>query len=160
VIAWEHETTIGQEIAITQDDVRQIQLAKAPLYAAAHYLLAALGLERPDRILLAGGFGTHIDPTKAMLLGMLPDCPLDRVHAVGNSAGDGARIALLNRDKRQQARDILQRIQRIELPAQPDFQDQFMAALHFPHMTDPYPSLEGIAPPREESDIHTRLFRK
>ncbi len=160
VIAREHETTIGREIAITQDDVRQIQLAKAPLYVASHYLLAALGLERPDRILLAGGFGTHIDPAKAMLIGMLPDCPLDRVHGVGNSAGDGARIALLNRDKRREARDLLGRIRRIELPVQPGFQDQFLAALHFPHMTDPFPSLEGLAPPREKSDIHERLFRK
>lgn len=160
VIAWADETTIGREILISQDDVRQIQLAKAPLYAAAHYLLQAFGLERPDRILLAGGFGTHIDPLKAMLLGMLPDCPLDRVHGVGNSAGDGARIALLNRSKRQQARELLERIQRIELPVQPDFQDQFMLALHFPHMTDPYPHLAEIAPPREKNNMHERLFRK
>jgi uncharacterized 2Fe-2S/4Fe-4S cluster protein (DUF4445 family) len=160
VIAWEHETTIGRDIVITQDDVRQIQLAKAPLYVAAHYLLDAFGLERPDRILLAGGFGSHIDPAKAMLLGMLPDCPLDRVHGVGNSAGDGARIALLNHDKRQEARDILQRIQRIELPIQPDFQDRFMAALYFPHMTDPFPNLAGFAPSREKSDMAERLFRK
>jgi len=160
VIAREHETTIGREIAITQDDVRQIQLAKAPLYVAAQYLLEALGLEKPDRILLAGGFGTHIDPAKAMLLGMLPDCPLDRVHAVGNSAGDGARIALLNRDKRKDAADILNHIQRIELPIQPEFQDRFMAALYFPHMTDPYPSLAGYAPTREASDVAERLFRK
>jgi len=160
VIAREFETTIGREIAITQDDVRQIQLAKAPLYVAAQYLLEALGLEKPDRILLAGGFGTHIDPAKAMLLGMLPDCPLDRVHAVGNSAGDGARIALLNRDKRTDAADILNHIQRIELPIQPGFQDRFMAALYFPHMTDPYPSLAGYAPAREASDVAERLFRK
>jgi uncharacterized 2Fe-2S/4Fe-4S cluster protein (DUF4445 family) len=160
VVAYEHETTIGREIAITQDDVRQIQLAKAPLYVASHYLLKAFGLERPDRILLAGGFGTRIDPAKAMLIGMLPDCPLDRVHAVGNSAGDGARIALLNRHKRREAAELLKRIQRIELPAQPDFQDQFMLALHFPHMTDPFPSLAGLAPAREQSDMSERLLRK
>jgi uncharacterized 2Fe-2S/4Fe-4S cluster protein (DUF4445 family) len=107
VLARAEQTTIGREIPITQEDVRQIQLAKAPLYVAAHYLLHQFGLERPDRILLAGGFGSHIDPAKAMLLGMIPDCPLDRVHSVGNSAGDGAWLALVNRDKRREAADLL-----------------------------------------------------
>ena len=150
--------TIGRPIPITQEDVRQIQLAKAPLYVAAKYLLNRFGVERPDRILLAGGFGSHIDPEKAMLLGMIPDCPLDRVHAVGNSAGDGARIALLNRDKRGEAAQLLQRLERIELPAQPGFQDQFTLALHIPHMVDPYPNLEGRSPPRDIDPMVYRLF--
>lgn len=158
VLAEAEQTTIGREIPITQEDVRQIQLAKAPLYVAAHYLLAAFGLEQPDRVLLAGGFGSHIDTEKAMLLGMIPDCPLDRVHAVGNSAGDGARIALLNRDRRREAVDLLERIERIELPVQPGFQDQFVLALHLPHMTDPYPHLEGLGPAREVDPMAARLF--
>ncbi|HEC22730.1 MAG TPA: DUF4445 domain-containing protein [Chloroflexi bacterium] len=158
VLAEAEQTTLGRPIPITQDDVRQIQLAKAPLYVAARYLLRAFGLERPDRILLAGGFGSHIDPVKAMLIGMIPDCPLDRVYAVGNSAGDGARIALLNRDKRREAVELLNRIERIELPAQPGFQDQFMLALHLPHMVDPYPNLEGVAPPRTVASVVERLF--
>ena len=140
--------TIGQAIPITQEDIRQVQLAKAPLYVAAQYLLREFGLERPDIILLAGGFGTHIDPEKAMLLGMIPDCPLDRVHAVGNAARDGACPALLSRVKREEAEALLERIERIELPAQPGFQDQFTLALHIPHMVDLYPSLEGPAPPK------------
>ena len=150
VLAEAGQTTLGREIPITQEDVRQIQLAKAPLYVAAHYLLRAFDLERPDRVLIAGGFGSRIDPEKAMLLGMIPDCPLDKVHAVGNSAGDGALIALVNRDKRLEAVELSRRIQRIELPAQPGFQDQFILALHLPHMTDPYPHLEGLAPPRQQ----------
>lgn len=150
--------TIGRPIPITQEDVRQIQLAKAPLYVAAKYLLHAFGRERPDRILLAGGFGSHIDPEKAMLLGLLPDCPLERVHAVGNSAGDGARIALLNRDKRREALELLGRLERIELPARPGFQDQFTLALHLPHMVDAFPSLEGLAPRRDIDPMANRLF--
>jgi uncharacterized 2Fe-2S/4Fe-4S cluster protein (DUF4445 family) len=150
--------TIGRDIPITQEDIRQVQLAKAPLYVAAQYLLREFGLERPDRILLAGGFGTHIDPEKAMLLGMIPDCPLDRVHAVGNAAGDGARLALLSRVKRADAEALLARIERIELPAQPGFQDQFTLALHIPHMVDLYPSLEGLAPPRGIDPMVARLF--
>ncbi len=158
VLAETHQTTIGREIPITQEDVRQIQLAKAPLYVAAHYLLHEFGLERPDRILLAGGFGSHIDPLRAMLIGMIPDCPLDRVHAVGNAAGDGAWLALVNRDCRQEARDLLRRLERIELPALPGFQDQFMLALHFPHMVDPYPNLAKIAPAREIDPMVARLY--
>ncbi|MCC6905191.1 MAG: DUF4445 domain-containing protein, partial [Anaerolineae bacterium] len=82
------EPAPGQRIAITQEDIRQVQLAKAPLYVAAHYLMAAFGIERPDRILLAGGFGSRIDPLRALILGMIPDCPPERVLAVGNAAGD------------------------------------------------------------------------
>ncbi len=158
VLAEAEQTSIGREIPITQEDVRQIQLAKAPLYVAAHYLLARLGLQQPDRILLAGGFGSHIDPLKAMLIGMIPDCPLDHVHAVGNAAGDGAWLALVNRDRRLEASRLLQRIERIELPAQAGFQDQFMLALHFPHMLDPYPHLEDVAPPRTIDPLVARLY--
>jgi uncharacterized 2Fe-2S/4Fe-4S cluster protein (DUF4445 family) len=153
------QTSSGSEIPITQEDVRQIQLAKAPLYVAAHYLLKTFGLEHPDRILLAGGFGSYIDPLKAMMVGMIPDCPLDRVHAVGNSAGDGARLALLDREKRREAVELLGRLERIELPVQPGFQDQFMLALSFPHMLDPYPHLEGFAPPRKTDPMAKRFIR-
>jgi uncharacterized 2Fe-2S/4Fe-4S cluster protein (DUF4445 family) len=158
VLAGESETVSGHAIHINQYDVRQIQLAKAPLYVASRYLLQVFGAKHPDRILLAGGFGSYIDPLKAMLIGMIPDCPVDRVHAVGNSAGDGARIALLNRDKRAEARALLGRIERIELPAQPGFQDQFMLALNFPHMLDPFPHLEGIAPERVVDPAVRRLY--
>jgi uncharacterized 2Fe-2S/4Fe-4S cluster protein (DUF4445 family) len=158
LLASEEETSLGRGIKINQDDIRQVQLAKAPLYVASRYLLGVFGVERPDRILLAGGFGSYIDPLKAMLLGMIPDCPVDRIHSVGNSAGDGARIALLNRDKRAEARALLDRIERIELPAQPGFQDQFMLALNFPHMIDPFPHLDGIAPERVVDPNVKRLF--
>jgi uncharacterized 2Fe-2S/4Fe-4S cluster protein (DUF4445 family) len=137
-----------RRVAVTQEDIRQLQLAKAPLYAAAHFLLQAAGLDRPDRIYLAGGFGANIDPLKALLIGMVPDCQVERIHTVGNAAGDGARLALLDREKRAEAVQLASRMVRIELPVQPGFQDQFMLALNFPHMTHPYPSLDGIAPPR------------
>lgn len=158
VLAEAGQTASGVEITITQEDIRQLQLAKAPLYVAAHYLLKTLGLARPDRILLAGGFGTHIDPLKAMIVGMIPDCPLERVHTVGNSAGDGALIALLDREKRAEAARLAESIDRLELPAQPGFQDQFFLALHFPHMLDPYPSLKDQAPPREPDPIAWEWF--
>ena len=84
-------------IAITQNDVRAIQLAKAALYAGTRLLMDKLGIDHVDRIRLAGAFGSHIDVKFAMILGLIPDCPLDKVQSAGNAAGTGARIALLNR---------------------------------------------------------------
>ncbi|MBI5829781.1 MAG: DUF4445 domain-containing protein [Chloroflexi bacterium] len=146
VIAWAGETSIGRDIPITMRDVRQIQLAKAALYVAARILLREMGIRRPDKIILAGGFGSYIDRTKAMILGMIPDCPLENVYAIGNAAGDGARIALLNKNKRREAMEVARSIQRIELPTDPDFQNQFMLALNFPHMSDPFPHIAHLIP--------------
>jgi uncharacterized 2Fe-2S/4Fe-4S cluster protein (DUF4445 family) len=149
VLAWAAETSIGRDIPITLHDVRQIQLAKGALYVAARILLREMGIAHPDKIILAGGFGTYIDKTKAMILGMIPDCPLENVYAVGNSAGDGARIALLNKHKRQEAVEVARRVERIELPVDPDFQNQLMLALNFPHMVDPFPHIADLIPFRQ-----------
>jgi uncharacterized 2Fe-2S/4Fe-4S cluster protein (DUF4445 family) len=134
VIAFAKETFIGSDLVITQKDVRQIQLAKGALYVAARTLLNHFGLQAPDKILLAGAFGTYIDRKSALLIGMIPVCPLENIFAVGNSAGDGARIALLNVNKRREAREIAARVTRYELPADPDFQDQFIRSMNFPEL--------------------------
>ncbi len=144
VLAWPHETSTGQEIALYTDDVRAIQLAKAALYSSARILMRRRGVERIDRIILAGAFGSYIDPERAMTIGMLPDCDLSRVYAVGNAAGDGARIALLNRRKRLEAAEVARRVEFVETAAEPDFQDQFMTAIYLPHMFDEFPHLEPI----------------
>jgi uncharacterized 2Fe-2S/4Fe-4S cluster protein (DUF4445 family) len=158
VLAWAAETSIRRDIPITMRDVRQIQLAKAGLYVAARILLREMGLARPDKVILAGGFGSYIDKTKAMILGMIPDVPLENVYAVGNAAGDGARIALLNAAKRQEASEVARRIQRIELPADPDFQNLFMQALSFPHMADPFEHIAHLIP-RRERDPRVKRFQ-
>jgi uncharacterized 2Fe-2S/4Fe-4S cluster protein (DUF4445 family) len=101
-----------------------------------------LGIERVDRIVLAGAFGSVIDPLYAMILGMIPDCDLDRVSPAGNAAGDGARIALLNKTKRAEAVKVARWVQHVDLPLEEAFQELFMAALEFPHTTDPFPHLE------------------
>ncbi len=160
VIAWERETSIGRDIPITLRDVRQIQLAKAALYVAARILLREMGIQRPDKVLLAGGFGSYIDKTKAMILGMIPDCPLENVHAIGNAAGDGARIALLNRTKRREAAEIARRVHRIELPMDADFQNQFMLALNFPHMCDPFPHIERLIPSQQPDPLAANFLNK
>jgi uncharacterized 2Fe-2S/4Fe-4S cluster protein (DUF4445 family) len=139
-------TTSGEPILVTQDDVRNIQLAKAALYAGAKLLMNRANISGVDHISLAGAFGSTIDPQYAMVLGLIPDCALESVKAVGNAAGDGARIALLNRNKRQEAQWIAHRIKYIETAVDPKFQDEFVSAIHIPHAKDPFPHLEGLLP--------------
>jgi uncharacterized 2Fe-2S/4Fe-4S cluster protein (DUF4445 family) len=157
VVAWANDTSIRRDIAITLNDVRQIQLAKAALYTAAQILLKDLGIDVPDKVILAGAFGSHIDKTKAMMIGMIPDCPLERVYSVGNAAGDGARIALLNRNKRLEAQQVARTIRRIELPVDPDFQNEYIAAMNLPHMEHRFTALEGLIPAHSPDPLAARL---
>jgi uncharacterized 2Fe-2S/4Fe-4S cluster protein (DUF4445 family) len=146
LLALPEQTVSGQALYVTQDDVRNIQLAKAALYAGAKLLMKRAGVERVERIVLAGAFGSYIDPLYALVLGLIPDCDPQKIVAVGNAAGDGARIALLDRQKRREAQELAVRAQYIETAVAADFQDEFVGAIHIPHATDPYPHLEGILP--------------
>lgn len=132
VVAWADQTDLGVDLCLTQQDVRQIQLAKGALYVAAESLLRQFDLEAPDKILLAGAFGSYIDKGNAIYVGMIPKIPLERVFVVGNSAGDGAWISLLNVDKRRLAAEVAGRLTRHELPADPDFPNRFVRAMAFP----------------------------
>ena len=129
------------EIAVAQNDVRAIQLAKAALYAGARLLMDRLGVDAVDRVTLAGAFGSVIDPKYAMALGMIPDCDLAKVSSAGNAAGTGARIALLNRAARAEIEEVVKRIEKIETAVEPDFQRHFVDAMAIPHATAPYPNL-------------------
>ena len=159
VIAWAEETSIGRDIPITQQDVRQIQLAKAALFVAARTLLKRSNLQSPDKIILAGGFGSYIDKEKAMLIGLIPDCELKNVYAVGNAAGDGARIALLNIEKRNEIDSVTRKVERFELPTDPEFQNQFMMATSFPHMSEPFEHIAHLIPHRK-ADPMAKNFMK
>ncbi|MFN8624874.1 MAG: ASKHA domain-containing protein [Candidatus Binatia bacterium] len=141
VVAWAEQTAIGIDITVTQEDVRAIQLAKAALYTGGQLLLRRFGIARPDRVTLAGAFGSVIDVERALWLGMFPDCGIENVRAVGNAAGDGARIALLNRHKRAEAERMARQVEYVELTAEPGFMDAFVDATHLPHATDHFPSL-------------------
>jgi uncharacterized 2Fe-2S/4Fe-4S cluster protein (DUF4445 family) len=132
------------ELRIHQNDVRAIQLAKAALYAGARLLMDHLGVERVDRITLAGAFGSHIDTTYAMVLGLIPDCDLAKVSAAGNAAGTGARIALLNRTARTEIEQLVKRIEKIETAVEPRFQEHFVGAMAIPHQSAPYPNLAAV----------------
>lgn len=133
-------------ITITQNDVRAIQLAKAALYAGAALLMDKLNVTHIDRIVLAGAFGTHIDPKYAMIIGMIPDCALDKVYAAGNAAGTGARIALLNQQSRDDIQRIVKTITKVETAVEPRFQEHFIKAMALPHADAPYPQLQAEVP--------------
>ncbi len=133
-----------QRLMITQNDVRAIQLAKAALNAGILLLMERLGVEKVDRIRLAGAFGSHIDVKYAMVLGMIPDCVLSEVTSAGNAAGTGARIALLDSRSRKTIQDIVRRIEKIETAIEPRFQAHFVDSMAIPHKTHPYPNLRQV----------------
>ena len=135
-------------IRVTQNDVRAIQLAKAALYAGVRLLMDHLRVDRVDTIRLAGAFGSHIDVKYAMILGLIPDCPLEQVSSAGNAAGTGARIALLDRKARGEIEDVVRRIEKIETAVEPRFQAHFVDAMAIPHRTAAYPNLsQAVALP-------------
>ncbi|MDE0513249.1 MAG: ASKHA domain-containing protein [Gammaproteobacteria bacterium] len=131
-------------ISVTQNDIRQIQLAKAALYAGVKLLMDRMGITSVDRIRLAGAFGSHIDVRLAMVLGMIPDCPLQQVASVGNAAGTGARIALLNNESREEIETVVRKIEKIETAVETKFQEYFVNAMAIPHKTDSFPNLEKV----------------
>jgi uncharacterized 2Fe-2S/4Fe-4S cluster protein (DUF4445 family) len=130
-----------QELTIRQTDVRAIQLAKAALYAGIKLLMDKKGIDHVDSISFAGAFGTFIDPKYAMVLGLIPDCDLANVKAVGNAAGYGAKMALLNRDYRREIEETVTRIDKIETALEPDFQRHFVNAMALPNKVEPFPKL-------------------
>jgi uncharacterized 2Fe-2S/4Fe-4S cluster protein (DUF4445 family) len=147
VLAWSDETSIGKDIVITQRDVRQIQLAKGALHAGCKLMMRRMKMDRLGKIKIAGAFGTHVERTKALIMGLFPDCEIDKIVSVGNAAGDGCRAALLNRGKREEANWVSRNVEYIELTVEADFQRQFLECMQIPHMKDAFPHLERIVRP-------------
>lgn len=132
------------DLVIKQNDVRAIQLAKAALYAGVRLLMGKLGVDHVDQIKLAGAFGNFIDPKYAMVLGLIPDCALDKVSAVGNAAGTGARMALLNHRYRKEIETVVRRIEKIETALEADFQVHFVNAMAMPNKIESFPKLASV----------------
>jgi uncharacterized 2Fe-2S/4Fe-4S cluster protein (DUF4445 family) len=144
VLAWASETSIGQDVTVTQGDVRALQLAKGALYTGAKLMMKRLGITTLDKVILAGAFGSHIDREASLMLGMFPDCSMDKIYAVGNAAGDGSRMALLNRGKRIEANEKARWVEFVEIATDPAFEKEFMMAMHIPHMKDKFPNLKEL----------------
>jgi uncharacterized 2Fe-2S/4Fe-4S cluster protein (DUF4445 family) len=160
----ENETNNSQSqssILITQNDIRQIQLAKAALYAGVKLLMDKLAIEKIDRIRLAGAFGSHISVRHAMILGLIPDCVLDQVSSAGNAAGTGARIALLNQHSRGMIEKLVTEIEKIETAMEPRFQEYFVDAMAFPNKTDTFANLFSVVKrPLEKKLLSAKSGRK
>ncbi|WP_417270595.1 ASKHA domain-containing protein [Celeribacter sp.] len=134
----------GSVIEVTQGDIRAIQLAKSALYAGARLLMDEFGTDEVERVVLAGAFGAHISPKHAMVLGMIPDCPLEHVTSAGNAAGTGAQIALLNVAARREVEALVHQITKVETAIEPKFQEHFVNANGIPHATAPFAQLRTV----------------
>jgi uncharacterized 2Fe-2S/4Fe-4S cluster protein (DUF4445 family) len=134
----------SHELRITQADVRAVQLAKAALRAGIDLLYERAGVDHVDEIRLAGAFGAHIDPQYAMVLGLVPDGPLEQIRSVGNAAGAGAVRALVSRSERTRMEILARSVSKIETATEPRFQTLFVDALAFPHRTAPTTQLARI----------------
>ncbi len=141
-------------LCITQNDVRAIQLAKAALRAGIELLFDHAGITEVSDIRLAGAFGSHIDPVYALLLGLVPDCPVEHVRSVGNAAGSGAVRALLSVAARHEMEAAVREVVKVETATEPTFQAKFVAAMAFPHAIARSPHLAAVVtlPERTSSD--------
>ena len=131
-------------LRITQNDVRAIQLAKAALRAGIDLLMTHAGIAEVHDIRLAGAFGAHIDPVRALVLGLVPDAPVGGVRSVGNASGAGAARLLLSAAQRHEIERLSERIVKIETATEARFQELFVAAMAFPHDTAPTPHLAQV----------------
>ncbi len=153
----------GDRIAVTQNDIRAIQLAKAALRAGIDLLVEHAGNPPISEIRLAGAFGAHIDPLHAMVLGLVPDCRLDHIKAVGNAAGTGAVQALLSRSLRAEMEQAVGDVVKIETATEPRFQELFVAAMAMPHASAEMPylaALVNLPEPVERADSGGRNRRR
>ncbi|NLE76947.1 MAG: DUF4445 domain-containing protein [Chloroflexi bacterium] len=123
----------GRAVAVTQHDIRELQLAKGAIRSGIETLLqdAQIAAADVDEVIIAGAFGTYIDVDNAMTIGLLPRLPLERVSQVGNAAGAGARLALVSQAKRQEAQEVAARVRYLELARAPRFMRNFAEGMSF-----------------------------
>lgn len=132
VVAWKQETSTRDDIVFTQKDVRQVQLAKAALHGGCRVLMSHLNIDVLRGLTIAGAFGMHIDKESALTLGLFPQCEPNNIGMVGNAAGHGAYLSLVDRSKRDEADRVARMVKHIELAMEEDFQSEFMKALAIP----------------------------
>ena len=145
-VMYDASETGGPKITVTNPDIRAIQMAKAALYSGARLLMDKFGVDTVDQVVLAGAFGAHISPKHAMVLGMIPDVPFEKVTSAGNAAGSGARIALIDTSQRAEIEETVRRIEKIETAIEPKFQEHFVNASAIPNSDDPFTLLREKIP--------------
>jgi uncharacterized 2Fe-2S/4Fe-4S cluster protein (DUF4445 family) len=146
VLAGGKKTSSGEDIAINQHDIQEIQLAKAAIFTGVSILMRKLGLRASEinRVYAAGAFGTYVDATSAIGIGMYPDVPVERIKFIGNAAGSGARLCLKSTKVRDLADKLSRRVEYVELAAEKSFQNEFAMAMFLPHRDKSrFPSYHG-----------------
>ena len=143
IIAYKEETSLNKEITITQNDIRQLQMAKAAFYSGVRLILKKLGENlKIQQVFLAGAFGNYINAKNAKFIGMIPDIQDEKIHQIGNAAGIGAQHCLLNKELRNKAQKLLNKIQYVEIAVEEGFQKEYAEAMYFPHYSlDLFPNL-------------------
>ncbi len=128
------ESGAPREITLTQDDVRQVQLAKGAIASGIAMLQHVAGVPdaRVSELMLAGGFGNYLSIASAVRIGLIPDLPRERIRYVGNAASLGAQLSLLSETERTRAEEIARRIEHVSLAAHPDFEQIFVDCMNFP----------------------------
>jgi uncharacterized 2Fe-2S/4Fe-4S cluster protein (DUF4445 family) len=136
VLAWAEESGSGKPIVLTQRDIRELQFAKGSIAAGIEVVMNELGIGVNDLvdIYLAGSFGNYINPQSARVIGLVPPLPVERIKAVGNTAGEGAKIALLSFRERQVGESLPHIVEYHELSGRADFNDSFIDVLAFPDL--------------------------
>ena len=124
---------LGSDVILTQQDIREVQLAKGAIRAGAETLMQSMGLAASDLdgVLLAGAFGSYIDKLSALEIGLLPDVSPEKIASVGNAAGAGASMALMSAAARKNAEVLAAEVKHIELSANPQFQEKYIEAMGF-----------------------------
>lgn len=142
-------TDAETNVVLTQQDIRALQFAKGSIAAGVEVLMQQMGVTADDlhEILLGGSFGSYINPASARAIGLVPWLPVERIVAVGNSAGEGAKIALLSFREREAANRIPDFIEYVELSGRSEFNDIFTETLAFPELRDELPSLSALDSP-------------
>jgi uncharacterized 2Fe-2S/4Fe-4S cluster protein (DUF4445 family) len=135
VLVREGESPAGQEIVFTQKDAAEVQMAKAAIRAGTAVLGEWFG-EEAEEILLAGAFGNYADSDDCRVLGLIPDLPAGKVRGVGNAAGYGACLALLDAGKAREADRIARKMEYVELGGNSRFQEWLVSSLLFPGAKD------------------------
>jgi len=136
VLIFREETSTGkEEIVLTQDDVREIQKAKAAMYGGYNTLMKLGKFKKEDlnEIIIAGAFGNYIDPESARTIGMIPEIPLNKISFLGNTAGSGARMCLKSLDARTEAQRIDATMKYAELAVEPIFEEEYINAMYMPN---------------------------
>ncbi|MHA2008119.1 MAG: ASKHA domain-containing protein [Promethearchaeota archaeon] len=135
IVVRKDETSIDKDITISQNDIRQIQMAKAAFFSGMRLILKhqSKNLEI-QQVFLAGAFGNYINAKNAKFIGMIPDISDEKIHQIGNAAGIGAQYSLMNSKLRYKAEHLLKKIKYIEIAIKEEFQKEYAEAMYFPHL--------------------------